>query len=109
MKSSDRPLNGRACLITGASSGLGRSTASAMAAAGADVALVARSADELAGAADDAASENGVMTFTADLADADASRQVVQRTVGELGRLDVLVNAAGTDVAKQVVELEADG
>jgi len=59
-----------------------------MAAAGADVALVARSADELA--------------------DPVASRQVVQRTVEELGRLDVLVNAAGTDVPKQVVALEAD-
>jgi short-subunit dehydrogenase len=43
----NRALEGRAALVTGASSGLGRATAIALAQAGADVALVARSAEEL--------------------------------------------------------------
>lgn len=100
-------LAGKACLVTGASSGLGRSTARAMAAAGAHVALVARSADQLTQVAEEAAPDGLMVTIPADLADVDAAEHVVQRTVAELGRLDVVVNVAATDVPKSVVDLSA--
>ncbi|MPZ72690.1 MAG: SDR family NAD(P)-dependent oxidoreductase [Nitriliruptorales bacterium] len=108
MSPSDRPLADKACLITGGSSGLGRSTGSAMAAAGASVALVARSADDLAHVAESTAAEGSrVIPIAADLADPTACQDVVQRTVQQLGRLDIVVNAAGTDVPKAAAELEA--
>ena len=107
MGTAEKALAGKACLITGASSGLGRSTVRAMAAAGAHVALVARSADDLDQAAEEAASDGRMVTIPADLVDVDMNEHVVQRTVDELGRLDVVINAAATDVPKTVVELSA--
>lgn len=107
MVTAEHDLAGKACLVTGASSGLGRSTARAMAAAGAHVALVARSADDLHQAAEATASNGPMVTIPADLADVEMTEHVVQRTVDELGRLDVVINAAATDVPKSVVELSA--
>ena len=52
-------LRGRTALVTGASSGLGRATAIALSAAGADVALVARSAEELESVSEEASAADG--------------------------------------------------
>jgi NAD(P)-dependent dehydrogenase (short-subunit alcohol dehydrogenase family) len=106
----DRALEGRAVLVTGASSGLGRATAVALARAGADVALVARSAADLGETAAEV-SETGrrALVLPADLADEEEALAAVERTVGEFGRVDVLVNAAGTDVPGTVEELDVEG
>jgi NAD(P)-dependent dehydrogenase (short-subunit alcohol dehydrogenase family) len=100
------PLAGRVGLVTGASSGLGRATAVALAEAGADVALLARGQDDLEQAA---AEVVGVgrrgLVLVADLADAQALAGAVARVVEAFGRIDVLVNAAGTDVPGPVAEL----
>ncbi len=105
-----RALEGKAALVTGASSGLGRATAVALARAGADVALVARSAEELEETGEEV-SRTGrrALTLPADLADGKEASATVGRTVGEFGRIDVLVNAAGTDAPGTVEELSADG
>ncbi len=90
-------LEGKAALVTGASSGLGRATAIALARAGADVALVARSQRELDSARKEI-SKTGrrALTLPVDLASEDETVAAVERTVEDLGRIDVLVNAAGT-------------
>jgi NAD(P)-dependent dehydrogenase (short-subunit alcohol dehydrogenase family) len=99
-------LGGRIALVTGASSGLGRATAVALAQAGADVALLARGQQELAQAAAevDRCGRRGLV-LVVDLADAAALDRAVAQVVEEFGRVDVLVNAAGTDVPAPVAEL----
>jgi NAD(P)-dependent dehydrogenase (short-subunit alcohol dehydrogenase family) len=90
-------LAGRVALITGASSGIGRASAVAFAGAGADLALTGRDAGRLEAAAGDCRREGAgrVETFPTDLTDADGPLDVIRRTTAALGRLDVLVNAAG--------------
>lgn len=100
-------LRGRVALVTGGSSGLGRATARTLASAGADVAVVARGSADLEQTAEQVRAR-GVRASTAmvDLADADAIEWAVRRVHSELGRVDVLVNAAGTDVPGPVAELD---
>ncbi len=82
--------------MTGASNGLGRATAIALARAGADdVALVARSQQELDGAKGEISKiDRRTLTIPVDLASEDETTAAVGRTVEALGRVDVLVNAA---------------
>jgi NAD(P)-dependent dehydrogenase (short-subunit alcohol dehydrogenase family) len=103
-------LQGRAALVTGSSSGLGRATAIALSLAGADVALVARSAEELESAREEAAKSGGLtLALPADLATEDDAIRAVEQTVDAFGSIDVLVNAAGTDVPGMVEELSVEG
>jgi NADP-dependent 3-hydroxy acid dehydrogenase YdfG len=89
-------LAGTVALVTGASSGIGAATARALAAAGAEVALVARRADRLDDVKAGIESAGGTaLTVPADVTDADQVAAAVQRIVGELGRLDTVVNNAG--------------
>jgi NAD(P)-dependent dehydrogenase (short-subunit alcohol dehydrogenase family) len=110
-RNEDRALEGRAALVTGASSGLGRATAIALARVGADVALVARSVEELESAQEEVVSKTGrrALTLPTDLAKEDGAAWAVEQTVEALGRIDVLVNAAGTDVPGTVEELDVEG
>ena len=78
--------------ITGASRGIGAAAARAFAAAGARVALMARSTGELAALA----AETGGIAIPCDVADWRSVEAAVARTVAAFGRLDVLVNNAGT-------------
>jgi len=83
-------------LITGASSGIGRMTALALARAGARLALVARRADRLAEVAAEIVARGGFAeTFPCDVTVPGAVDAAVQGSVSRYGRLDVLVNNAG--------------
>ena len=89
-------LQGTVALVTGASSGIGEATALALAEHGAAVAIAARRADRL----EDLASRIREAGSTALALQADVSAQeqahgAVERTVSELGRLDILINNAG--------------
>jgi 3-oxoacyl-[acyl-carrier protein] reductase len=103
----DLGLSERACIVTGASRGIGRATAVALAAEGASVLLLARGADglEQAAAACRQAGAHAVATLTLDITDADAGDRVASECVERLGRIDVLVNNAGTSRARPLEEL----
>jgi len=83
-------LDGKVVLITGASEGIGAACAKEFAAAGAKLALTARSADGLARAGGASA-----LTVAGDLTDDAVRRQVVDRAVERFGAVDVLINCAG--------------
>ena len=90
-------LDGRVAVVTGASSGLGAVFAVALARAGADVVLMARRADRLAGtAAEVTATGRRCVAVPGDVGDPADCAATVERAVAELGRVDVLVNNAGT-------------
>ncbi|MBI3030483.1 MAG: SDR family oxidoreductase [Candidatus Rokubacteria bacterium] len=91
-----RDLQGTVALVTGASRGLGRAFALALAEAGADLVLAARSVDDLQLAADDAA-KHGVraQAFPTDLRDGGQIDALVEGAMRAFGRIDVLVNNAG--------------
>ena len=93
-------LTGKVAIVTGASSGLGVAFAQGLAEAGADVALGARRVERLA---ETAALVEQVgrraITVATDVADPQACQALVEATVAELGRVDVLVNNAGIGTA----------
>ncbi|MFD0413855.1 SDR family NAD(P)-dependent oxidoreductase [Streptomyces sp. NPDC127108] len=84
-------LHGRAVLITGGGTGIGRAAARHFAAEGADVLIVGRTGERLT----QTAGENPrIRTFVADVADPDAPADIVAAAVEAFGRIDVLVNNA---------------
>jgi 3-oxoacyl-[acyl-carrier protein] reductase len=89
-------LSGQVALVTGASQGLGRAIAEALAASGASVALVARNAVKLAEVAAGIRGAGGTaQEFPCDVAKGEEVARVVEQIVESLGRLDILVNNAG--------------
>jgi NAD(P)-dependent dehydrogenase (short-subunit alcohol dehydrogenase family) len=105
MAAIDFSLAGKVALVTGASRGIGRGLASALAAAGAKVAVAARSTAELKTLADEC---NG-FAVTMDVRDVASIRQAVDQTVQQLGSLDILVNNAGLGANHPALDVtEAD-
>jgi NAD(P)-dependent dehydrogenase (short-subunit alcohol dehydrogenase family) len=89
-------FDGKVAVVTGAGRGIGRAIAEAFAAAGASVVLASRTESELEAAADALRSRGGTaLVVPTDAADAAQMDALVERTVGELGGLDVMVNNAG--------------
>jgi 3-oxoacyl-[acyl-carrier protein] reductase len=88
-------------IVTGSSSGIGRAVAAQLLARGARVAVTSRSLERARAAA--AELGEGAVAFAAELTEPDAPAALVDAVLGELGRLDVLVNNAG---AGQVADSE---
>ena len=99
-------LSDRVALVTGAGRGIGRAIALGLAAAGADVAVSARSADQLAEVCHEIRSLGGrALALPADLADLDVLASVFKSVESEFGRLDILFNNAGTGFRKPLLEI----
>lgn len=92
----DFSLAGKTALVTGASKGIGRGVALALAHAGADVAVTARNSEELLDIGQEI-KQLGRQAFTveADLRDTHSITTMVNKVHGHFGRLDILVNNAG--------------
>ncbi len=93
-------LRDTVALVTGASSGIGEATARALAEQGATVAVAARRKDRL----DGLAAEIGGLSIETDVTDRDQAVAAVERTAGELGRLDIVVNNAGVMLLGPIVD-----
>jgi 3-oxoacyl-[acyl-carrier protein] reductase len=91
-------FEGRVALLTGGASGIGRACAWELARAGADLALVDAAAEAQLAQAENLLKGAGgrVVSFRADVREHARAAQVVEETLQRLGRLDLLVNAAGT-------------
>src|SRR3954451_2506766 len=100
----DLGLKDRVCVITGASRGIGRALSAQLASEGARVLMVARSEEPLREAAD----EIGAEWLAARGTDPDVPERVVACAAEQMGRLDVLVNNAGTSFARSPDELTDD-
>jgi NADP-dependent 3-hydroxy acid dehydrogenase YdfG len=98
-------LDGRTAIVTGASSGIGLSTARGLAAEGARVALGARRVDRLEEAIGELPGEGHVLGAL-DVTDADSSRAFVELAAAELDKIDILVNNAGLALGRTEI---ADG
>ncbi len=97
MRMTDAPLTGQTALVTGGGRGLGRTLAEQLAAAGASVAVLARTRDEVEAAARWLREVHGVLgvAVSADVTDARQVARAVAEAEAALGGLDLLVNNAG--------------
>jgi NAD(P)-dependent dehydrogenase (short-subunit alcohol dehydrogenase family) len=105
-------LHGRLAVVTGGSSGIGLGIARALARAGADVALVARTASTLAAAVSEIDTASGgpgtTRVFAADLADRSELARVADGIITAVGAPAILVNAAAINLRPPMAELTDD-
>jgi NAD(P)-dependent dehydrogenase (short-subunit alcohol dehydrogenase family) len=102
-------MTDRVALVTGAASGIGLATAAALAREGADVALLSRPEDDLAGARQLVEQHGGgVLAIGADVGDSGAVRAAFERVESELGPVDAVHNNAGISIVAPLVETTDD-
>jgi NAD(P)-dependent dehydrogenase (short-subunit alcohol dehydrogenase family) len=102
-------LSGKLALITGASKGLGKSMALALSEAGAAIALVARDEQKLRDVQSEIEKSGGKAgVFVGDVSDEEAVLRLESEVLAQLGRVQILVNNAGTNIRKNLVEFSLD-
>ena len=103
-------LAGRTALVTGASSGVGRAIARALAGGGASVVLTARRKEQLSAAVDDIVRSNGrAAALPCDLIDRRQIDVLAVEAARPFGPPDILVNAAGINLRQHADDVTADG
>ncbi len=98
-------LAGKAAVVTGATSGIGRATAEALAGAGAKLVLGGRQVDKLAALAETLPDS---VTVIGDMTDATLPGRLIERALQAHGRLDLCVNNAGTIAVGTIEEIDID-
>lgn len=102
-------IHGKVVIITGASLGIGRATAIVFAEAGAKLALVARSTENLAKVTDEVWQKGAeAIAIVADVSDKAEVERMIAETYQKFGRIDVLINNAGRGVDGSVAMLNND-
>jgi NAD(P)-dependent dehydrogenase (short-subunit alcohol dehydrogenase family) len=102
-------LSGRVAIVTGGGRGIGRAVALGLAKAGADVCVIARSVDELEETARMVReTRRKALTVAGDATQSGVAAEVVGRTIAHLGGLHILVNNAGTELPKPLIETTED-
>ena len=96
-------LAGKTAIVTGASSGLGREMSIGLAMAGAEVMLVARREEPLKALAEELKGFP-VAWYSADVSEAEDVRRMTEATMKRFGKIDVLVNNAGTTYRSPIVD-----
>ena len=103
-------LTGKVALITGASSGIGRASALALARQGAKVALAARRVEKLETLVTEIKAAGGeAIAIPTDVLKQEDVKNAVEKTVATFGRLDILLNNAGVGSIEQTLEMTDDG
>jgi len=106
--SGSKRLDGRVAVVTGASRGLGKAIALALAGAGANVALVARSRQQLDEATAAVRAANGdaeaAEAFGADVTSETEVAELASRVAARFGKVHILVNSAGINVRKNLTD-----
>jgi 7-alpha-hydroxysteroid dehydrogenase len=98
-------LDGKVAIVTGAGRGIGAACARTFAAAGADVALAARTKDQLDEVAEEVrAAGRQALVLPTDVNDNDAVAAIVDETVAQLGRVDIVVNNAGGTMPRPLLD-----
>lgn len=98
-------IGGRPVVVTGASSGIGEATAKRLAAAGAEVIVVARRAKQLERVVTEIEAEGGTAhAMACDLSDLDAIRALAAEIVDRYGAPEVLVNNAGHSIRRPIAD-----
>lgn len=102
-------LDGRVAVITGGGTGIGRAAALVLAQYGADVVLAGRRPDPLESTAEEVTTMGRrALPVATDVTTADACRGLVETTLAEFGRLDVVVNCAGGAETKSIMKWPDD-
>ena len=109
MKAKLFDLSGKVAIITGGNGGIGLGMARGLAEAGADIAIVGRNAEKsIAAVADIKARGVKAISVLTDVTDKSAVASMVERTLRELGRIDIFVNNAGINIRKPPHSLDIE-
>ena len=99
-------LQGRVAVVSGASGGIGAAIAAALAAHGADVLVAGRNPDKTRAAAEAVAAEGRrAEVFVLEITSRDSARAMAKAAYEAFGRIDILVNSAGMNIRKTILEI----
>jgi NAD(P)-dependent dehydrogenase (short-subunit alcohol dehydrogenase family) len=105
----EKKLQDRIALVTGASKGLGKAMALALAESGAKIALVSRDVDKLNVVADEIRSNGGAAeVFRADVAKEEEVAALEAEVASRMGKVQILINNAGVNVRKNITDFTLD-
>ena len=106
-----RSIDGKVAIVTGAASGMGRATAHLFADEGARVVVADLGADRVGAVVDEISAAHGAdrtLGIECDVADLEQLRSLVDETVQQFGRLDIVVNNAGVSMSNSAFQAEAE-